>query len=283
MRKALVFFAAFALVLVAGAAVAFMAIPGDDVASESEAIEEPTTTIEEKESPPTTEKVKEEEPKEVKASTESNDEEPPKEQEKQEVVEEKDTTAPKIEILFPEDGQHFGERTVAFEGKVDDPTARVFAGKYEADVDGEGSWRIVLKLTHDGANQATFKAIDESGNEATASVKAYYDGPEKEEPKQEKPSGHEFTAHQKYGSCSEEPPYDKWYGTGEPGTGIWIGSDFGSASTEIGESGEWHLKVKFPEAPCNKTIKVVLETDKGHRKVFEFTRLCDESGSHGDK
>lgn len=283
MRKTLVFLAAFALVLVAGAAVAFMATPGDDVASGSEPIEEPITTVEEKESPPTTEKVKKDEPKEVEASTESKDEESPKVEEKKEVVEEKDTTAPKIEILYPSDGQHFGERSVAFEGKVDDPTARVSAGKYEADVDQEGNWRIVLKLTHDGANHATFTAVDTAGNEATASVTAYYDGPEKEEPREEKPIAHEFTAHQKYGSCSEQPPYDKWYGTGEPGTGIWIASDYGSASTEIGESGEWHLKVTFPEAPCNETIKVVLETDKGHRKVFEFTRLCDESGDHGDK
>lgn len=293
MRKALVFIAAFALVLVAGAAVAFMATPGDDVASESEAIEKATTTtVKEKESPPTTEKVKEEKsedetPEEVKASTDKED--PPKEEEEKQEVVEKDTTAPKIDILFPENGQHFDERSIAFEGKVDDPTARVFAGKYEADVDGEGNWRIVLKLTHDGANHATFKAIDEAGNEATASVKAYYDAPEKEEkPAEEKPKEEPkdvgFSAHQKYGSCGDELPYDKWYGTGEPGTEIWIGSEYGSATTEIGKSGEWYLKVTFPEAPCNETFQVVLETNEGHRKVYEFTRICDEkSGDHGDK
>jgi len=288
MRKALVFVAAFALVLVAGAAVAFMATPGDDVASDSERVEKTTTTLVEKESPTTTDEVASERPeetlKEVKAS--ADEEDPPKgEDEKEEEVEEKDTTAPKIEILFPEDGQHFEKRTIVFEGKVDDPAARVFAGKYEADVDGKGEWRIVLKLTHDGANHATFKAIDEAGNESTASVKAYYDAPEsEEEPKEEKPESYEFTAHQKYGSCGEDLPYDKWYGTGEPGTEIWIGSEYGSATTEIGKSGEWYLKVEFPESPCNDTFNVVLETNEGLRKVYEFTRICDEkSGDPGDK
>jgi hypothetical protein len=290
MRKALVFVAAFALVLVAGAAVAFMATPGDDVASESEPVEKTTTTVVEKESPVTTEKVdkvetENEAPKEVKAASTDKEDPPKDEDEMKEEVEEKDTTAPKIEILFPANGQHFEERTLAFEGKVDDPAARVFAGKYEADVDGEGNWRIVLKLTHDGANHATFKAVDEAGNESTASVKAYYDAPEAEEkPKEEEPKSHEFSAHQKYGSCGEDLPYDKWYGTGEPGTEIWIGSEYGSATTEIGKSGEWYLKVKFPESPCNDTFQVVLETNKGHRKVYEFTRICDEEGGdHADK
>lgn len=276
MRKALVFVAAFALVLVAGAAIAFMATPGDDVAGE--AVKEPTTTtsVEEKEHPPTTDKVKEEPVKT----------EPPQEESKEEPKDEaKDTTPPDIIVTFPEHGQHFERREVAFEGKTE-PGARVYAGDYEADVDGEGNWRIVLILTHDGGNNATFKAIDEAGNKNTASVKAYYDAPdepkEKEETgEKEKPKSYEFSANQKYGSCGEEVPYDKWYGKGKPGTGIWIGSDYGSASTEIGESGEWFLKVKFPEAPCGELFEVVLETDEGHRKVYSFTRICEEKGDAG--
>lgn len=162
----------------------------------------------------------------------------------------------------------------------------MFAGDYEADVDVEGKWRIVLVLTHDGGNHATFKAIDEAGNKATASVKAFYDAPDKPKEKdetddKEEPKSYEFSANQKYGSCAEETPYDKWYGKGEPGTGIWIGSEYGSANTEIGESGEWYLKVNFPEAPCGETFEVVLETDEGHRKVYSFTRICEEKGDAG--
>ena len=43
MKKALVFVVAFALVLVAGAAFAFMATPGDDTAAGNETIEKPST------------------------------------------------------------------------------------------------------------------------------------------------------------------------------------------------------------------------------------------------
>ena len=271
MRKALVFVAAFALVLVAGAAVAFMGTPENDAADETpQALEKPTTTsstFHEKEEPPAKEESIEEEHKE----------EPPKEEEKkEEVKDEEDTNPPDLVILHPENGQHFEKKEVAFEGKTE-PGARVFAGKYEADVDDEGNWRIVLILTHEGANNATFTAHDEAGNESTASVQAYYDAPKDEEKPKEEPKERDFSAHQKYGSCGENPPYDKWYGTGTPGTEIWIGNDWGSATTTIPESGEWYLKVTFPEMPCG-THAVVLETNDGDRNVYEFTRVCEEGG-----
>ena len=190
-------------------------------------------------------------------------------------------------ILHPEDGQHFETREVVFEGKTE-AGARVFAGKYEADVDELGNWRIVLLLTNDGWNRATLSARDGSGNESTASVEAYYEAPEKEAPPEddkpeEESAGHDFTASQKFGTCAEEPPYDIWYGTGEPGTKIWIGSEYGEGSTTVGEKGKWDLKVKFFEAPCNETIQVVLETDEGHRRVYEFKRICEEGGGEHDK
>ena len=274
MRKALVFVAAFTLVLVAGVAVAFMASPSEDAVDEKpQAIEKPTTTssvFHEKEEPPAQEEPKVEEHEEEPLNEEKED--PPKEEE---VIAEKDTDPPDLVILYPEKGQHFSEKQVAFEGKTE-PGAEVWAGKYAADVDEEGNWRIILILTHDGANTATFHAYDEAGNESTASVKAFYDPPKEEE----KPKEYDFTATQKFGSCVETPPYDKWYGTGTPGTEIWIGNDWGSASTTIGKSGEWFLKVEFPEMPCG-THAVVLETNDGDHNVYEFTRVCEEGG--GDK
>lgn len=274
MRKALVFVAAFALVLVAGAAVGFVATSDEEVATAPETVEKPSTTstsIEEKEEPPVGHE-------EVTSEEEKHQEDPPKEEPKEEP---KDTTPPKLEILFPEHGQHFAEQKIAFEG-ITEPGARVFAGDYEADVDKEGNWRIVLILTNEGGNLATFKAIDEAGNEATASVKAYYDAPEKEQPK-ETATEKAFTVNQKYGTCSEPTPYDKWYGTGTPGMTIWIGNQYGEASTKVNDHGEWYLKVHFPEAPCNEWIDVVLETSEGHRKVFEFKRICKEGGSAPEK
>lgn len=295
MKKALVFVAAFALVLVAGAAVAFMASPGDDAADSPEAVEKSTTTTSEKvkETTPTTEKVEETEAKEdsPKAEAVSDDSKKETEEEREEAKEPEDTTPPDLVILFPEDGQHFDEQKIAFEGKTE-PGAKVYAGDYEADVDEAGNWRIVLILTNKGGNVATFKAFDEAGNESVASVKAYYDAApsekasesekakeeerKEEEKEKEEPKSYEFSATQKYGSCSENPPFDKWYGTGEPGTKVTIASPYGSGSTEIGKYGEWIVKVHFEGVECGQTFEVVLETDKGHRKTYSFTRLCDE-------
>ena len=268
MRKALVFVVAFTLVLVAGAAFAFMSTPGNEAADEKPlALEEPTTTsstFHEKEAPPTTEELKDEE----------HEEEPPKEEDVKDEVGTKDTDPPDLVILHPENEQHFETSKIAFEGKTE-PGARVFAGDYEADVDDEGNWRIVLIL-NEGGNLARFTASDEAGNKSTAEVKAFYDAP-----KDEKPADYEFTAHQKYGSCSEDVPYDKWYGTGTPGQQIWIGSDYGSGTTTVGEDGNWDIKVEFPEASCGDEIAVVLETD-GFRKVYEFIRYCEEEGGEGE-
>ena len=201
-------------------------------------------------------------------------EEPKEEEKEEEPKEEKDTDPPDIVILYPENEQHFEKKEVVFEGKTE-PGAKVLAGKYEADVDDEGNFRIVLYLTHHGWHTVTLKAVDEAGNKATDSVKVYFEKGEEEEPKEE----HDFWVKQKFGSCSENPPYEKFYGEGTPGTEIWIGNKWGSASTTIGKKGGWDLKVKFPEMPCG-THEIVMETSEGVRKVFEFTYLCEEEGGH---
>ncbi|MFV1962207.1 MAG: hypothetical protein ACC658_10270 [Acidimicrobiia bacterium] len=280
MKKALVFVTTLVLVLIAGAAVAFLATPGDDTAAGNEAFEKPTTPDaldQEIEEPPATEEVKEE----------KQEEEPPKEEKRPEedpTKEAEDTTPPDVVILFPEDGQRFDHREVAFEGKTE-PNARVFSGDYEADVDEEGNWRVVLLLSK-GGTTVTIKAIDEAGNKSADQVQVFYDAP-KEEPKEEEkpkeePKEHDFSASQKYGSSGEDVPYDKWYGTGAPGTEIWIGNDWGSASATIGDGGEWFLKVEFPGIPCG-THGVVLETNDGDEKAYEFTRVCDEGDGDKDK
>lgn len=83
----------------------------------------------------------------------------------------------------------------------------------------------------------------------------------------------EFWAEQKYGSCSETPAYDVFYGQGTPGMVVEIGSPYGSGRTVVGEGGSWDMKVFFETAPIGETFEVVLETSGGHRKVFAFTRL----------
>ena len=190
-----------------------------------------------------------------------------------------------IEVLHPRAEQVVENKYVVFEGHTSADT-RVFRGKYEAEVkyhpeEGIATWRLALVLSA-GEQRVAFEAVGPDGETATDSVVVIYEPGEepKEEPKEE-PGEHDFTAYQKFGECSETPPYDVFYGTGAPGTTVWIESAFGGGETIIPEKGRWDLKVKFWEAPCNEEIRVVLETSDGDRKVFEFMRVCEEQ--HNDK
>ena len=289
-REILVFTAAFVVVLLGGAALAqvgtFSSSPASDAAaalSEQPADEAPTTVAAERtatEAPTTT---KAAEPEETETSPETDgtgdeqqpsdppeDEEPPKDDppkdeppKDEEPPEEKDTTPPPLAILFPENEQRFEDKVVAFEGETE-PGARVFGGNYEADVDSEGNWRLVLVLSP-GGNTVKFKAKDAAGNITEKSIKVYLDAEEVKD--------REFTANQKWEVFDGYPPKNKYYGTGTPGTTVWVGSEYGSGSMKIDSNGEWLFYVEFPEAPCNEWFKVVVENEN-HRKEFTTKWVC---------
>jgi hypothetical protein len=86
------------------------------------------------------------------------------------------------------------------------------------------------------------------------------------------PPSIEFTAHQQWGSCSIDPPYDEFSGTATPATGISIFSPYGSGYTEANGKGHWYLKVVFATAPVGEHFTVTLETSQGHSETFSFVR-----------
>lgn len=276
-REILVFIAAFAVVLLGGAAVAqvgtFGSTPSNDAAtlsaaagSETTAVAEPSTAIantdgEEALATTTTEAARDKEPVDPPADDKPPVEDPPKDEEP---PADADVTPPPLEILFPENEQHFDEERIAFEGKTE-PGAHVFAGPYEADVDEEGNWRIVLILSP-GGNQVTFKAKDVAGNKSEASIKVFLDADEVVEK--------DFTAHQKWEVVDGHPAENKYYGTAQPGTKVWVGSAYGDGSVRANDKGEWLVWVKFPEAPCNETFKVVVEAEGNHRREFRMKYAC---------
>ena len=284
MRQAIVILTASLLVLTAGASFALMA--SENRAEEPVTASPTSSSLAESSSSSATAKdhdddrddrVGEESEEEGEGSDEDSEKKSKHEKSEDEETDEEsdaDARGPEIEVLSPESGDHFKDSHVAFEGKVT-RGSKVRAGEWEADVSKDGHWRLVLILA-EGENTVRFTAV-KNGKEAHDEVSVYLDV-EKEEAK---PA--EFTAHQKYGSCGEEVPYDVWYGTGKPGTKVFIGSEHGSADRVIGESGKWEIKVKFPEAPCGEEFKVVLETSEGHRKVYEFVRLCERDRDGGDK
>ena len=88
----------------------------------------------------------------------------------------------------------------------------------------------------------------------------------------------DFTANQKYGSCGEAIPYDKFFGTAMPGATIWVESPYGSGSTTAGESGNWDIRVDFPDSVPDEPFTVVIESSDGGRATFTFVRTSD--GGH---
>jgi hypothetical protein len=291
-KPLLVAVAAFVIVLIGGAAMAGIGIQRDaGVASGSTyEKEEPEAAVKE-DKPTTTTVVKEdvkEEAKEEHHSEEAKEEAPEKDEAKESKDEAKEPEIeaeeihdPSFTITQPADGSHVTSKVVAFGGTYDDGTT-VHRGKYTAS-QHEGEWKIELVLSP-GLNRVAFKGISAAGEYVVASVNVYYDAPEKdvakEEHKEDKreetkdESEHEnviFKAHQKYGSCGEEIPYDVFYGSAKPGTTISAISEYGSNSTTANDDGVWEMKVTFPEAPSGKTFNVKIKASTGESKIFSFT------------
>lgn len=176
-----------------------------------------------------------------------------------------DTEAPHLEITSPEDGATLEKEAVTFEG-ITEPGARVFSGRWEAEVSESGEWHIVLILS-EGANTARFTAKDASGNESEASITVHY------APKTTTTTVKElaeFKAYATFGSCAETPPYDIYHGKGEPGSMVFITSEYGSGSVEVNAEGHWEKKVIFESAPENETFVVTVSDEFGRSKQFEF-------------
>lgn len=175
-----------------------------------------------------------------------------------------DTTPPFIEIASPTEGQVFEEKTITFDG-VTEPGASVFAGPYQATVLGDGAWSIKLVLS-EGNNRTVFTAIDQAGNEASAVVTAVYKPPA---PPVTEPEVAAFTANATWLECSSEPPFDEYYGKGQPGSWVVVQSEYGGGETIVKPDGTWYLKVIF-DVPLNKVIDVKVKDQYGRSKFFEF-------------
>jgi len=183
-----------------------------------------------------------------------------------------DTDPPDIVILWPENGQHVDDKTIAFVGKVE-PGATVAAGPYVADVDEEGNWRIVLVLSP-GVNNAGFTATDAAGNESTATLRVHYDPPET---KEEDGSHKEFTAHQKWGENDQAE--DIFWGTGIAGDTVWIVSEYGTTTTHVDKTGNWEVKATWEAIPDNTEIRIVIEASNG-RQEFSFYKVGPVEKEH---
>ncbi|MFV1970512.1 MAG: hypothetical protein ACC683_05850, partial [Acidimicrobiia bacterium] len=260
----LVAFAAFAIVLIGGAAMAGIGTywnigSSPTVSAEPDDVQvTPTTSVPKATTTPIA--AKEPEPEQVTSDK-------PVQQESDvaketEPVDADDTDkdvqepAPAFTLTHPEDGARFKSKVVAFGGTAGEGIT-VHRGKYEA-IPKEGEWVMELVLSP-GKNYVSFEGIDADGTATVASVTVYYDAPV--DKGQDETAA--FVAHQKYGSCSEEIPYDVFYGSAEPGAKITASSAYGGNSTVANKNGKWEMTVKFPDAPSGKTFNVKIKASTG--------------------
>ena len=136
-----------------------------------------------------------------------------------------------------------------------------------APVEENGEWFIKLHFSDDVPPNDEIKVIIESSSGNRAEFWYVWIVEEKEI---------EFTAHQVYGECGEEIPYDVFWGTATPGATIWVESPYGLGSTTANEKGDWEIRVDFPEAPFGETFTVVVDSSDGGYKQFSFTRTGED-------
>ena len=182
-----------------------------------------------------------------------------------------DTTPPELAILSPADGATVTKGTIQFRGTTEPGATVIAAGLWEADVDAEGNWEIVMAV-NSGSNIATFTAIDGAGNETSEQVTFVYDPPSPTTtvPPDDTP----FAAENVYGTCAESPPFDVYHGTAPAGTKVTVSSEYGGGNVYANELGQWELKVFFETAPYGVEFPVtVRHVATGQTRVFGFTSL----------
>jgi len=249
----------------------------DRVEGEKDGLEEPVKDEPVKEEPVKDEPVKDEpvkdEPKE-----EQHDEAKEESDHEEEVKDEPKAEPPELAILYPENGAKVDDEKMVFEGETT-PGARVFAGKWEADVNDDGGWRIVLIL-EPGKQTAKFRAESEGGvAEAAVTVTRIVPEEPKEEPKEE--PVYELVAHQVYGVCESELPYDVFWGETKPGAHVLVWSEYGSAETYANDDGGFELRVNFPDAPYGVEFQVKVKSID-QKRYFEFTSYGNPPEGEGE-
>ncbi len=209
-----------------------------------------------------------------------------------------DTNPPTLMITSPADGQVFEVDHVLFEGTTE-PGAKISTGIYEADVDADGNWYMVLVL-EPGTNAAELTATDASGNTTTTQIFVQFDpaGVATATPLSDNPgdshdtsSSHDsvdqgssrsgdhggdesppqFVAYQAYGRTGKRIAYEVYIGTAVPGATVTASSPYGSRSDVADDAGRWHIKMVFPSAPYGEPFDVTLSDGLGNTAVFTFT------------
>lgn len=244
MRQVAMFVAGFAVVAVAGVAVAQTSFFAGDTTTTEEGYAHSSTEVPDVASPTTTVK-KATEPTTAVVKTKAEPDVPI-------------AKDPPVELAFSittADGTRVESGEITLTGSVT-PGGFVWSGEHEAFVDEEGNWELTVPLVH-GKNVVYVGAKVEGVSKQKAITVHWGD-----------PLVWDIT--QKVGAS--KTPIEKFYGTGSPGMTITASSKYGTASTTIGKSAEWWLEVGFSSAP-GTTFPVTVTTSTGWSKTYSFSHL----------
>ncbi len=198
-----------------------------------------------------------------------------------------DTVAPALEVLEPADGATVTSSKVTFAGTTE-PGSKVVVGEWEASVDADGKWSILL-IAAEGLNTVTFSATDAAGNTTTTTSSVRYEPPKeqakaepkettkKEEPK-EQPADTTLTAEQKSSLLTAAPHKNLYWGTAAPGAKVAVVSEYGVNYAWAGDSGQWEVWVDFdpPGGETTFPVTVKLYHQPDVRRTFELTTVAEE-------
>ena len=160
-----------------------------------------------------------------------------------------------LSILHPKEGADVETPEVLLEGETT-PGAFVWSGDRVAEVRADGSWSMTVPLVR-GTNLIHVGAkID--GVTKTVTRKVFH--------------GEALVWSITQKIKASETAFEKFHGTGSPGMVITASSPHGTASTTIGESGEWLLGVEFDSKP-GTTFPVTVTTSTGWTKTYSFTHV----------
>ena len=208
---------------------------------------------------------------------------------------EAENSTPTLMLTSHQTNEVVQSSTIEIRG-VADPGSRIFTGTTFAEVGPYGHWAVDVELKP-GPNFRLFEVIDVNGETTKQSIILNYDPPLVASAESPKSGSHDanktedwkhdgskhdenkdgawsggeisFSAHQKYGFCGEDPPYDVFSGKAAPGTTVSVTSPYGSGSAVAGGDGHWRVKVHFPSAPLN-TPFTVTASDGSTSKEFTF-------------
>lgn len=193
-----------------------------------------------------------------------------------------DAVAPAIAVLGPADGATVTSEEVTFSGTTE-PGARVAVGDFDADVDEDGRWSLLL-VAAPGPNTVTFVATDTAGNSASTTVTVDYqpassaDGPD-EEPASDEPAATTLTATQQSSVLGSAPHSNTYTGTAAPGAKVAVVSTHGTGHGWADDAGRWQVVVDFDPPPGETTFTVTarLHHQPDVARTFTLTTVAQES------